>query len=666
MATMLATDPKVQLWVYRSKKPGTYTISEFGHEMIRSSIDRTTEVLTEAQGGCEWHIIRAGSGLITSTVAFTIAQLLQANALRQNTPVADQEISLLNRIGISTTEYQDANQLPAREILTKMKVAELKALCRNRGLQIQGNKQDLITRLETSPIADVNITSVLLSKWFMKPIRSSYFKIGSGNEASVLRSLNAFLLSDESQGFSLEGEPVCRGLLRRKAESDSADHASFLATSIDGVAVVSRRQIINEQEYTTTRVCILELKTMCTSDTEKAAHVRLTHARAQCNDLQRTVFSGPLQSDLFKTLIWNSQYKAQVLHHAAVSSVPNVMFVVASSSTIIYSFIVEFDLVDLETYVGMMERVCQQNISAFRDARSQLNDNQVDFGHAVDAHTIHTWQKLSSAIIQIHTPADAESPNRRLPPAHDVLPYAVSLWNHVKGGQDVCSRILKNVKVDFRGLTPRAYILIRFIMTALMNAHLLARLLRAEDELGRFTTYVSLKQFLNRQSSFWDSLRNMILGDDQWEPSCRMRNWNQQDQSSEPNEIALRRSSSGSVQASKRNVLSWLNAEGRNVRLDTSKNHIIGSRNSRTCPLCKARTTCYCQSCDVNLCRFTWGSNRKTCFEKVHTTQGILILKERPVEKGGALGRRGRKRSASEAVMEEMQPLGNRRARQSS
>ena len=81
-----------------------------------------------------------------------------------------------------------------------------------------GNKDALISRLETLPPVAVNLVSVLLEKWFMKPIRSSYFKFGSSNEPNILRSLNEFLRSDASQGYSLEGPPVCCGLSK---EDDS-------------------------------------------------------------------------------------------------------------------------------------------------------------------------------------------------------------------------------------------------------------------------------------------------------------------------------------------------------------------------------------------------------------------------------------------------------------
>ena len=93
------------------------------------------------------------------------------------------------------------------------------------------------------------------------------------------------------------------------------------------------------------------------------------------------------------------------------------------------------------------------------------------FGHAVDENTVRFTRKLADSIIDENSRRIA-SHQQPLPPAHQIVPWIVSPWNHVKGGQDVVSRILKNVKVDFRGLSPRAFVLIRAIMVSLPNAHI--------------------------------------------------------------------------------------------------------------------------------------------------------------------------------------------------
>ena len=52
----------------------------------------------------------------------------------------------------------------------------------------------------------------------------------------------------------------------------------------------------------------------------------------------------------------------------------------------------------------------------------------------------------------------------------------MDLWNKLKGGQDVVSRQLCNTKIDFRQMSPRAFVFIRQMKTQLLNAHIVYRL----------------------------------------------------------------------------------------------------------------------------------------------------------------------------------------------
>ena len=105
--------------------------------------------------------------------------------------------------------------------------------------------------------------------------------------------------------------------------------------------------------------------------------------------------------------------------------------------------------------------------------------------------------------------------NSQVNPAHDLRPYIVDLWNRFKGGQDVVSRQMSNVKVNFRQLSPRAFLVIRQIMTQLLNAHLALRLvkLRLDDKVDEFTSYKKMKQTLNEMGTFSDFLYKF---DEKW------------------------------------------------------------------------------------------------------------------------------------------------------
>ncbi len=95
----------------------------------------------------------------------------------------------------------------------------------------------------------------------------------------------------------------------------------------------------------------------------------------------------------------------------------------------------------------------------------------VNLHHAVDIPTIMFWRKMSRKLFNLNL-----DERFRLKPAHDIVPYVVCLWNKCKGGQDVVSRQLKNVQVNFRSLKPRAYIIIRQLLIQLFNEHLVDRI----------------------------------------------------------------------------------------------------------------------------------------------------------------------------------------------
>ena len=116
-------------------------------------------------------------------------------------------------------------------------------------------------------------------------------------------------------------------------------------------------------------------------------------------------------------------------------------------------------------------------------------DGELDLHHAIDGHTMQLWKRMAGELKVFL------ANNSQVNPAHDLRPYIVDLWNRFKGGQDVVSRQMSNVKVNFRQLSPRAFLVIRQIMTQLLNAHLALRLvkLRIDDKVDRFTSYKKMK-----------------------------------------------------------------------------------------------------------------------------------------------------------------------------
>jgi len=333
--------------------------------------------------------------------------------------------------------------------------------------------------------------------------------------------------------------------------------------------------------------------------------------------------------------------------------------VVADLTHIIYSVLVKVQESDLCLYSSIVCRVSQSYLSYFlsQDISSNIGLQSNEFGNAVDRHTVKTWRKIQLAFEQ------NRAEGQMLPPIHDIAPFSVSQWNHVKGGQDVVSRILKNVKVDFRSLTPRAFIIIRFVMISLMNAHMVRRLLLHEDRLDNFSSYTHLKQSLNKEAAFWDFLKMFAT---EWKPSPRFIT-----HVSDAAQLGLAGDhpidsvpSAGPIQkAPKRNRFNLLVSQADcSTRLRTDVYHERISLPRKERPICGTQTAVACDVCGLHVCGEKAFGQRRSCWDLLHTSKR-LEKRERPPRETGARGRRGRRRSSggTQAIIEEALPPRQRR-----
>ena len=142
---------------------------------------------------------------------------------------------MLSQLGIMPTD--NPTTLPAGEVLRSYTQAQLKSLCEQRGLRTSGTKEVLVTNLLDSPplSPQIFVPQRMISCWFLKPISSSYFKLGSKNENNIRDALPEFILRCNSR-YLLIDDIVERGLLRRK--SPTPVQASRMATSVDGLEVL--------------------------------------------------------------------------------------------------------------------------------------------------------------------------------------------------------------------------------------------------------------------------------------------------------------------------------------------------------------------------------------------------------------------------------------------
>ena len=185
---------------------------------------------------------------------------------------------------------------------------------------------------------------------------------------------------------------------------------------------------------------------------------------------------------LFKNCIRELAYRAQILHSSACSGLEEWIYVVASLDSVIR--IVQIGINDLSRS-KYMESLTWVKTTYFDWCYSNENDSEIpipDFGanymFAVDKHGLDTtfqlWCELSRRI---------KERGRPLPHGRFILPTLVAFWNRIKGGIDVFSRHLKNVKSNHACLSPYAACWIRLIMAMVYNSHQMHQILQSYDHI---------------------------------------------------------------------------------------------------------------------------------------------------------------------------------------
>ncbi|MGH3055438.1 MAG: SAP domain-containing protein, partial [Gaiellaceae bacterium] len=368
----------------------------------------------------------------------------------------NQHQAVLESIGIGT--IQSHEPLPPREELLRLPNVQLKQLLRERNKAISGNKEDLVARLLQGDPIPVPLSASLIKKWFMRPVKSNTsMKLGLLNEVRLQASLHMALQREGYEVCHLEAE----GLVRCKEAA-----VDVVACSPDLMGVVKRLSADADAAVP----CVIEFKTMTTTDTEDKARIRIQNLSHRKKIIECNFGSGA-----FAELVWTKDYRAQVLHNAFVTGVDVCLFVVGRVGLvedIIYIVYVNISCDILSSYKVLFTMLKPTILDAYAQA---VNLETAELGNAVDMETIKFTQKLARAIMILNSQR-IQNGEELLPPAHQITPELVALWNSIKGGQDVVSRILKNVKIDFAVLSPRAFTFIRSIQIMLLNAHLSLRI----------------------------------------------------------------------------------------------------------------------------------------------------------------------------------------------
>jgi hypothetical protein len=484
------------------------------------------------------------------------------------------------------------------------------------------------TRTANIVTEEFSVEKALMNAWFMRPFKNTATKMGSANEVNVLQHFSSFV--EEHTSLLIEHGPIIVSSVKEYGllAHHRCSHAAF---SPDGIAII-RKSGLDTPHYAG-----IEIKTKVSKGTitaeiqlqEKFGHFAIVN-----------VFQDP---GLFSQLVPSVEYRGQVLHLMACGSLNHAFLIFASLTKIIRVIYVLADSSNLSLYILAMDQIRMKYFD-WVDKDDEiparfLTDDCLKFckDEVTVRCNLQLWKELNRLRNELGMP---------LPPAKRILPTLVAFWNRVKGGIDVYSRFLKNLKPSHNQLTVDSAIWIRMIMTFIYNAYQSMIIVKIYPELkaGKITTY---KDYQRRRmiaagafSKFCADVYATLADSfdvDQFRFSLPASK--QQD-----NEIP-------SITGYKLRNRFMEDETLRKRRLDRSLPHLQGHRNDSKrlpCVLCCKqkehrngydqsvylqniathqrmgfKTSLRCSICNVTLCKvLRWGQepNQKSCFEIWHTS----------------------------------------------
>ncbi|KAE9063417.1 hypothetical protein PF007_g29565 [Phytophthora fragariae] len=436
-------------------------------------------------------------------------------------------------------------------------------------------------------------------------------KVGSKNEDNISSRLPVWFR--EQTQYDLK-HTKSYGLLCRP-------DMKYLAFSPGGVGMFSSPET---QDF----FAILEYKTRTTPVTiAKEAAIATKYDK-----FVTITLNSAEDGDDFKTIVPDQSHRSQLLHNTIGASLTNGMLVYASPTSIIrvVHVILSDDVIDAYLLaISGVKDLCLDWIYTSNAPVPSLSTDELGFCGDLEILKQHLslWRELCKIV---------DARGKPLPAAKHIIPTLIATWNRVKGGIDVYSRFLKNVRARHQHLPPLAAIWIRILMTIVYNAFQSTQLLQTYSFLmfdERCDSYSALQQFKSDNLKLVDFFRDAALA----MPDLITRQ-------EEPNPNAdiepsiLSNAVTTMAISTAYNKLDRFNNDPEFRRLRLSKRHChhaerFDAGKQLCCILCCQlnhdsenlphtrkgyKTRFYCSICDVALCQTPRWSDNQSCFERFH------------------------------------------------
>ena len=183
------------------------------------------------------------------------------------------------------------------------------------------------------------------------------------------------------------------------------------------------------------------------------------------------------------------------MQHATVAGVNKVLYVKASMYTIIQVVIVRFTDNQLKAWKNSLRAIMHIKITP------ELI--QSNWGRAVDKNTVDLHVNLRIALVELAREKGA------IPIIQYVKPTLTAMWNRVKCGADVVSRLLSHAELPNQTYGPDEYIFDRLLKLIMVASYRLFCVLEINVALkeGKITTMFQLN---DRRNKIFGSFRKAI------------------------------------------------------------------------------------------------------------------------------------------------------------
>ena len=343
------------------------------------------------------------------------------------------------------------------------------------------NAVDCICEYFNKEVDDCVVEKLLLNAWFLSPFRDEATKLGTLNEDNVIQQLPCFFnrIQDQWKIVSIRQY----GLLQSKQSQFCCCSPMLLKNS--------QRELV---------AAGLEIKTRTTIDKEREEKSIASHQDIGfCVEIDIVDEIDVNSNKAFAKCVPELNHRCQLIHMMASGCLKKAMIVYASKTAIIRVVFVNMGHNKRSKYILDAQWISERYLSWLYTDKIGENFKLSDYGHVKDFHTFQSNWLLFKKRMQLVKERGAP-----LPEGFRITPILISMWNRIKGGVDVYSRYLKDMKPIHKKLSPTSAWIIRLLLTCAYNAFQAYKTIKSADIIKTNISFTQYQKFRTSLITFAD------------------------------------------------------------------------------------------------------------------------------------------------------------------